>query len=119
MRQTVVLLLLACLVVRWADAACGCPQHNGWLSLAAGVLGGCEHEEPASDEPAYAHDCCSEGRATYSASARVIVSEAPGLAPALLSPEPNVIVAHGAAEERAHGLDRPPLSRATLQVWRI
>lgn len=119
MRLAVVLLLLACLVVRWADAACGCPQHNGWATLVAEVVGSAEHADHGSHAPAYGHACCSEGRATYTGGARVIVSDASGLPPAFVSPDPTVSVTRGLGEVGWRQLDRPPLTRAALQVWRI
>ncbi len=119
MRLAVVLLLIACVVVRWADAACGCPQHNGWATLVATAIEATEHGGHGSEDPAYEHACCSEGRATYAAGARVVVSEAQGLPLALVSAEPNVAVAHEPGDERERQLLRPSPSRATLQVWLI
>jgi hypothetical protein len=119
MRLAVVLFLIACVVVRWADAACGCPQHNGWATLVATAMEATEHGAHGSEDPAYEHACCSEGRAIYAAGARASVAEAHGLPLALVSAEPNVAVAQEPGEQRARQLLRPSLSRATLQVWRI
>ena len=123
MRLAFVLLVVACLVLRWADAGCGCAEHNGWKSLAAGVAGGpAAHEghshgdEPAQGgEPVWCHGCSAGGDpAVYVSASRVL---APLAVLATAGLERPVVAA--VIEWPAAAFEARPLSRPVLQVYRI
>ncbi|MBA3312695.1 MAG: hypothetical protein H0T47_05300 [Planctomycetaceae bacterium] len=120
MRRFLVLLLLACLVVRWADAACGCPHHNGWSTLVTEVLAPHSHEHAETEAvPAFGHDCFGEGKAIYSVSSRVHVGcvATPALGCDARTAIVPAVAKNGGAEKPSS--TRRTLSRATLQVYRI
>src|SRR5688572_6816429 len=73
MRPLLVLLAVLSLAVRWADAGCGCAQHNGWFVLAAGHADGHDGHADEPPGPAFEHGCDGGcGRAAYPAGPRVL-----------------------------------------------
>ena len=119
MRQFLYVLLLACLVVRWADAACGCAHHNGWVTAAAHLVGAEHHESSEGHDVAFEHACCAEGRAVYAAGVRVTLTDVPTVGVCAVSPIDVVASADGAAAPGCWQQVRSQLSRSRLQVWRI
>jgi len=116
-RPLLALLAALSLVARWADAPCGCAEHNGWAVLAGEVAGHDGHAHGDHDEPALSHDCGGTGRASFASAARVLPVGGATLAP----PAPALSSALSLPSSDPDDLSpaaTPPL-RAALNVYRV
>lgn len=119
MRLSILVLLLLSLVVRWADGACGCAAHNGWLTLAIGHSHSEESHEHSSSEKRCHEACEGESeRALYLTVSRILPPATADLvlSPSCIEPQPLAAVSHAVVP--SDSLSRAP-SRALLNVYRI
>src|SRR5688572_14728565 len=87
MRPFLVALAVLSLAVRWADAGCGCAEHNGWLALAVEDHHGHDHDHAPPTAPVFDHGCDGEcGRAFYAAAPRVLAQGATAVSVAVVLP---------------------------------
>jgi hypothetical protein len=120
MRRFLVVLVLVCLVVRWADAGCGCAEHNGWGALIAEIVTPLGHEHGTDESAAeFTHGCQCDGRANDASWIRVRIADIPAIEFALVAaasfePRPKT---RSADRELSFGRGAP--LRASLQVYRI
>ena len=116
MRHLLVTLAILSLGVRWADAGCGCAEHNVWFAMAEGVDDH-GHDRHAPAGPAFDHGCDGEcGRAIYASGARVQTALNFSAPVALVCATP-VLIGPKAAERLSPS--GPPPARAALSVYRI
>ena len=113
MHHLLVLLAVLSLVARWADAPCGCAEHNGWAALAAGDG---SHGHDHGEEPAVSHDCGGIGRPAFAGAAPVQATGTAASMCAVLADVPAVFAAADPGDLSPFGT--PPL-RAALNVYRV
>ena len=115
MRLFLVLLAILSLAARWADAPCGCAEHNGWNLLAA-EFAGSPHGGHDAAEDAVESDCDGGGRMAFAAGARVQAEGSTTLSPAALACVAATIRSPVFAVSPP-GVSTP--SRAALKVYRV
>ena len=116
-RLFLVTLALLSLAVRWADAGCGCAEHNGWVALATHAAGEHAHEHDAPAGPALDHGCSGEcGEAVYAAGDRVQMSGPVAVLVAAVCAPPSAFRADSPEGLTPSG---PTPSRAALKVYRV
>lgn len=117
MRPALALLAALSLAARWADAPCGCAEHNGWLTLAGDVAHHADHAHGSHDEPAIEHDCGGTGRPSFAAGSRVQPTGTTTPIPPVAAIEMTSIAASSNPDDLSPAAT-PPL-RAALKVYRV
>lgn len=117
MRPAIALLAALSLAIRWADAPCGCAEHNGWVVLANELTDHADHGHGSLDLPAVEHDCGGTGKPTFSGGSRVQTAGTVTLGPpaAAAGLFANLASCH---PDDLSPAAAPPL-RAALKVYRI